>query len=284
MLLFSKTLQREINFATFEKENEFGRPIKVIFHDSLQEVIHNEAKVKYDFNFIVANADHTVVVCTMVDGSGRLIREVGESIPATLDTEIARNYPSLIASQRAFDRAAIRYLDLPGKVFSNMEISIIDETMVDMETGEVTEAPVQKSGIVSSVIKDDDFINLEDANEDMDVDMTNVVADATPVAENVSVDDVISDIEDDVNIDGIGDVNSADALPFDVEEEDNDDCGNYVITMNGKYAGKNKTIAEIYSTDASWIEWIAANFKAHNPVAEKDVAAIKKFVAAKKGA
>ena len=279
MLLFSKTLQREINFATFEKENEFGRPIKVIFHDSLQEVIHNEAKVKYDFNFIVANPDHTVVVCTMVDGSGRLIREVGEAIPATLDTEIARNYPSLIASQRAFDRAAIRYLDLPGKVFSNMEISIIDETMVDMETGEVTEAPVQKSGIVSSVVKDDDFISLDSMEEDVDV-----AEDVAPVVENVLVDDVVADIEDDVNIDGIGDVDSADALPFDVEEEDNDDCGDYVITMNGKYAGKNKTIAEIYSTDASWIEWIAANFKAHNPVAEKDVAAIKKFVAMKKGA
>lgn len=293
MLLFSKTLNKDINFATFEKENEFGRPIKVIFHDSLQEVIHNEAKVKYDFNFVVANPDHTVVVCTMVDGSGRLIREVGEAIPATLDTEIARNYPSLIASQRAFDRAAIRYLDLPGKVFSNMEISIIDETMVDMETGEVADkAPAQKSGIISSVVTDDDYMSLGDdidveAEVEADVSVTvetpeSAVEDVDAVAE---IDNVVADIEDDVNIDGIGDVDSADALPFDVEdEEDADDCSDYVVTMNGKYAGKNKTIAEIYSTDASWIEWIAANFKPHNPVAEKDVAAIKKFVAAKKGA
>lgn len=281
MLLFSKTLQREINFATFEKENEFGKPIKVIFHDSLQEVIH-EAKVKYDFNFIVANPDHTVVVCAMTDGSGRLIREVGEAIPATLDTEIARNYPSLIASQRAFDRAAIRYLDLPGKVFSNMEISIIDESMVDMETGEVTEqAPAQKAGIISSVVNDDDFMSLGDdetAEED-------VVVDEPAVIDEPVVADVVADIEDEVNIDGIGEVGSADALPFDVEDtEDVDDCSGYVITMNGKYAGKNKTIAEIYASDASWIEWIAANFKPHNPVAEKDVAAIKKFVEAKKGA
>jgi hypothetical protein len=281
MLLFSKTLQREINFATFEKENEFGKPIKVIFHDSLQEVIH-EAKVKYDFNFIVANPDHTVVVCAMTDGSGRLIREVGEAIPATLDTEIARNYPSLIASQRAFDRAAIRYLDLPGKVFSNMEISIIDESMVDMETGEVTEqAPAQKAGIISSVVNDDDFMSLGDdetAEED-------VVIDEPAVIDDPVVADVVADIEDEVNIDGIGEVGSADALPFDVEDtEDVDDCSGYVITMNGKYAGKNKTIAEIYASDASWIEWIAANFKPHNPVAEKDVAAIKKFVEAKKGA
>lgn len=281
MLLFSKTLQREINFATFEKENEFGKPIKVIFHDSLQEAIH-EAKVKYDFNFIVANPDHTVVVCAMTDGSGRLIREVGEAIPATLDTEIARNYPSLIASQRAFDRAAIRYLDLPGKVFSNMEISIIDESMVDMETGEVTEqAPAQKAGIISSVVNDDDFMSLGDdetAEED-------VVVDEPAVIDEPVVADVVADIEDEVNIDGIGEVGSADALPFDVEDtEDVDDCSGYVITMNGKYAGKNKTIAEIYASDASWIEWIAANFKPHNPVAEKDVAAIKKFVEAKKGA
>lgn len=288
MLFYSKTLGKDINFATFEKENEFGKPIKVIFHDSLQEVIHNEAKVKYDFNFIVANTDHTVVVCTMVDGSGRLIREVGEAIPATLDSEIARNYPSLIASQRAFDRAAIRYLDLPGKVFSNMEISIIDETMVEMES-DVAEAPAApKAGIISSVVGDDDFMSLGDDIE-VDEDVTEApVANVTidePVADIADMSDIVEDIEDDVNIDGIGDVGSADALPFDVEdEEDTDDCSGYVITMNGKYAGKNKTIAEIYATDASWIEWIAANFKPHNPVAEKDVAAIKKFVEAKKGA
>jgi hypothetical protein len=286
MLLFSKTLNKDINFATFEKENEFGRPIKVIFHDSLQEVIHNEAKVKYDFNFIVANADHTVVVCTMVDGSGRLIREVGEAVPATLDTEIARNYPSLIASQRAFDRAAIRYLDLPGKVFSNMEISIIDETMVEMDSDTVEEAPAQKSGIISSVVGEDDFMNLGDeidVEEDVPAEVTDTETDAS-VDVVAEIDDVVADV-DDVNIDGIGDVDAADALPFDVNDsEEADDCSGYVITMNGKYAGKNKTIAEIYATDASWIEWIAANFKPHNPVAEKDVAAIKKFVEAKKGA
>ena len=286
MLLFSKTLNKDINFATFEKLNEFGKPIKVIFHDALQKVIHNEAKVKYDVNFIVANTDHAVVVCTMTDASGRFIREVGESVPATLDNEIAQNHPALIAFQRAFDRAAIRYLDLPGKVFSNMEISVIDETMVEMESDDAeTKSVAQKPGIISSVVGDDDLMSLGDDIEDTEEHQSEVVVTDTVAEIEDVVEDVAEDVDDDVNIDGIGDVCSADALPFDVDsEEDTDDCSGYVITMNGKYAGKNKTIAEIYATDASWIEWIAANFKPHNSVAEKDVAAIKKFVEAKKGA
>ena len=53
--------------------------------------------------------------------------------------------------------------------------------------------------------------------------------------------------------------------------------------MKGKYAGKNKTVAEIYEIDASWMNWIADNFKPkNNPVAEKDVAAIRAYVAQKR--
>ena len=48
--------------------------------------------------------------------------------------------------------------------------------------------------------------------------------------------------------------------------------------MNGKYAGKNKSIAEIYRDDKLWIEWIVKNYKPHNPVAERDTDAIKLFM------
>lgn len=282
MLLFSKTLNKDINFATFERENDFGKPVKVIFHDSLQDVIHNLTNAKYAFNFVKATPEHTVVVCEMADSTGRRIVEIGESTPATLDTEIAKNYPSLIASQRAFDRAAIRYLDLPGKVFSNMEISIIDEASVEEVIS--NEAPASKtpvsSGIVSSIVEDDDMLSIDNTDDEVvvtaDVAVENeVVVEEDPVGaiDELDVNSVLDDMS-----------SSTSALPFETEEEvEEEDVSGYVVTMNGKYAGKNKTIAEIYATDASWVEWIAANFQPRNAVAERDVAAIKKFVESKKG-
>lgn len=257
MLLLSKTLAKEIDFATFEKTDEFGKPIKIIYHDSLQSVIH-DAKVKYDFTFVSADPAHSVVVCSMADNSGRIVREVGESIPVTLDTEIAKNYPSLIASQRAFDRAAIRYLDLPGKVFSNLEIPIleIEDTVAQTTTS--------NSGVISSIVQ-------EEENADFTVDVnTDDFSIESGIPDNEEVIDGVS-----VNVSSNDDLD----LPFDAEVKEEEDPANHVVTMSGKYGGKNKTVAEIYAMDAGWATWIAANFTPRNPVAEKDVAAIKKYVA-----
>jgi hypothetical protein len=100
------------------------------------------------------------------------------------------------------------------------------------------------------------------ANTDINVDID---ATSSPVDENVVIGDV--DVE----------IGSSDDLPFDTETEE-EDYGNHVITMSGKYSGKNKTVAEIYSTDAGWAEWIAQNFVPRNEVAKKDVAAIKNYI------
>jgi hypothetical protein len=260
-------------------------------HDSLEDVIHNQAEgVEYNFDIISADRNHSVVRCTMAntDGSRRIVA-IGESLPETLDNDIAQKYPTLIASQRAFDRAAIRFLDLPGKVLSNMEMSFIDDLMDTTVIEDVPAEPVKKTGgIVSSVVgNEDDGVDIntgfeiedivDDTTEDIIVDDSNateeVVADNT--VEDVTIDDEIVVTED----------TSDDSLPFDIETDDTaEDVGNYMITMNGKYATAGKTINEIYKTDASWIEWIAANFVPRNPVAEKDVEQIKKFVASKKGA
>lgn len=285
MQLQSKSLNRSFDFVTFEREQN-GRVVKIIMHDSLEDVIHNQAVgIQYKFEIVSSDRAHSVVKCIMFNAdNSRYIEAIGESIPETLDNEIAQNYPTLIASQRAFDRAAIRFLDLPGKVLSNMEMSFIDDLIEETVVEEVPAETIKTSGgIVSSVITDEedngmniDAAVIEDVIDEID---TNVVVDNSEKIEDVIVDDSIEEeviVTEDV---------SDDSLPFDVEaDESEEDVGNYMITMNGKYATAGKTINEIYKTDASWIEWIAANFVPRNPVAEKDVAQIKKFVASKKGA
>jgi hypothetical protein len=273
MLLYSKTLNKNVTLVTFEKEDDLGRPIKIITHDSLQELIH-DSKVKYDFSVISADINHSVVTCCMADSSGRIIKEIGESIPETLETTIARNYPTLIATQRAFDRAAIRYLNLPGKIFSNTEIPIIDgDTGDDNEYSQIT-----VSGI-SSIVQEDEMLNYNTPTDSIVIDD---MIDNNDVNTSVNVDTPIDNepVIEDINVG----IDTTDDLPFDVTEETTEtsnDYGNYVITMKGKYYEKNKTIAEIYETDANWVKWIAENFVPRTDVAKKDVEAIKIFVSTK---
>lgn len=55
----------------------------------------------------------------------------------------------------------------------------------------------------------------------------------------------------------------------------------YKITHIKKYAGSNKTLAEIYEIDAQWLTWIMKNYKARTPEAQKDFDAIKDFLSTK---
>lgn len=278
MQLQSNSLNRTFEFVTFEKE-ENGKVVRIILHDSLEDVIHNQVGgVSYSYNIVASNKDHSVVVCSMWDNNGRKVEGIGESIPATLDTEIAKNYPTLIATQRAFDRAAIRYLALPGKVFSNTEISLIDDVTDTVSVANNTK-DTATTGIVSSVVLDDeDTMNIGDIGDVSDTIDVNAEMEALPSVIDTSDDNVIV-VDEDVT------PTDADTLPFNVDGESDEltSIGDYVITMNGKYATAGLSINEIYKKDASWVEWIADNFKARNAVAEKDVAQIKKFIAMKRG-
>ena len=71
---------------------------------------------------------------------------------------------------------------------------------------------------------------------------------------------------------------------YEDEEEDEEEIGNYVITMNCMYQDKGLTIDEIYERNPRWIMWMAENYTTKNLtgkkkiVAEKDIEQIKKFV------
>lgn len=54
-----------------------------------------------------------------------------EAEDGTLDTEIAQNYPVLMAHKRSFDDAAIKYLGLEGKVYSDQQIAASLEDAAD---------------------------------------------------------------------------------------------------------------------------------------------------------
>lgn len=99
--------------------------VQIISHDALENIIHNQVGidvgVKYDITEMHIADRHCVFRCTISDSNGRRIQAIGESMQASLDTDIAKMYPALMAAQRAFDRAVIRYLQFPSKVYSSLE-------------------------------------------------------------------------------------------------------------------------------------------------------------------
>lgn len=122
--LLSKYLNKEIDVVYNETEIG-GVPTTIITHDSLEDVILNQIPedvgVRYDKTLEHMDPEHCVVKCTFADKKGRRVQCFGESLPSTLYTDIAKTIPCIMAEIRAFDRAAIRYLNLPGKVYSNEE-------------------------------------------------------------------------------------------------------------------------------------------------------------------
>lgn len=58
-----------------------------------------------------------------------------------------------------------------------------------------------------------------------------------------------------------------------VVEDDNEDLGGHIVTMNGKYATSGLTIQQIFEQDAGWVEFIATKSKSRHQDAEK----IRKF-------
>lgn len=108
------------------QETEAGN---ILTHGTLEKIVLNDAPangkpIKYHFSEPkMFEPGHFVVFCTMTgDNDSRRVEAIGEASEASLESNIARMYPVLMATQRAFDRAAIRILDFPGKAFSDSEI------------------------------------------------------------------------------------------------------------------------------------------------------------------
>lgn len=133
MNIYSKFLKREVE-VDVKSIDDTNNDMKIISHDSLRELFLSGelgAGISYQYSPIFMSGSHYAVLCTMKI-SGREVQEVGESLPATLTNPISKNYPILIAYQRAFDRALIAFLGFSGKVLSDTEMGMEDYTPKDI--------------------------------------------------------------------------------------------------------------------------------------------------------
>ena len=94
----------------------------IIKHSELEEIaLSNNAE--YDMQIVDTNMTHSVVVCNMTL-FGTKVRTVGETTVNTLWNDIDRDYPVMVAWNRAFDRAVIKALEFDVPVYSNKELNM----------------------------------------------------------------------------------------------------------------------------------------------------------------
>lgn len=139
----------DLSLSQFASGNDI---INIVPHAALEDIIFNdpvcnERNVQVHYTPIVTEAGHYAFLCAISDKNGRRVEGVGESLEATLETEISRNYPTLMAVKRAFDDAAIKFLRI-DKAYSDNQIDVgsLDEAADKASRrGESKEEPVESA-------------------------------------------------------------------------------------------------------------------------------------------
>lgn len=135
--------------------------INIVPHAALEDIIFNdpvcnERNVQVHYTPIVTEPRHYAFLCAISDKNGRRVEGIGESLEATLETEISRNYPTLMAVKRAFDDAAIKFLRI-DKAYSDNQIDVgsLDEAADKAgRRGESKEEPVEPTAETANVESD----------------------------------------------------------------------------------------------------------------------------------
>lgn len=234
MKIFSNYLKREFEVIANEVL-ENGRTMQVISHASLENIVHSLENVTYDYDVTACGTEYALVKCTISDGNRRVV-SIGESTPKSLTTEIAEMYPATMACNRALDRAVIRFLDLPGKAYSNAEI--------DVSTLSSSPAPEQESGV-----------SVEEVTEEVIEDEAPVVSEA-PVTETVEEESPITEAPVAVE-EPVPEVAEEKPVEAPTTEPTPSGSDGSVMVDIGKYKNDPKSIDDIIASgDEKWLAWV----------------------------
>lgn len=214
-----------------------------ICHEDLEDIIINQLNLKYKFK-IKEIDDHPAVLCT-IEGDDRCIQAIGEA-------DEDEKSPTVLAGERAFDKAACLYLNI--KIESSDENIVIEEE--SEETMEVVSAPIvvaeeKEEEIVpaeAEVVSEPELVEEPKVIEETE--KTEVVE--PPVIEKEP--EIIPELE-----------------PIPEERPDP------IITI-GRYKGANKKASEVVKTDRSWAEFIVDKMKNAAPPLSNQINAMNDFL------
>lgn len=119
MEIFSSYLDREVEIDGYLDQDHHI----ILMHSDLEAFMYNHLDeiVHVDYEMCNTSMEHSVVICHMRNTDHtRTILAVGETCKENLKGSFTM-YPTTTAQQIAFDRAAIRYLQLPLHTYSVLE-------------------------------------------------------------------------------------------------------------------------------------------------------------------
>lgn len=241
-IIKSRYLDKDFTVSCWDLK-QGGRTLTIVEHAALENIIFNALDVKgfsFDLEPIIGIAEHPVMKCVMQDATGRKIIAFGEAHAESLVNNISRQNPVIMAGNRAFDRAAIRYLDLEGKVYSSEEISDEDNSSTENITGNSASDVVLEDSVVS---------------EDAIVDETISDSFETKEAQDVIIE-----------------------TATDAYDKDSDPNVGAMLVSFGKYRGQPKTVADIWKEDEEWAEKIIImEMPTCGEMTKKQISALKRY-------
>ena len=281
MKIKSGYTKQELDFDVVEKVDTItGHVLFLIKHDSLRDVVYNQLRLtesggSVKYNYIKADKDHSVVECVISDGKGRVATEIGEATIETLDNSITISYPTLTASQRAFDRSAILLLMLSGKNLSNNEL--MEFVPEDYEA--VASIPAESIGIMPAEEDVSNTVFVEGIGE-MDKKVLDEADEIFGSPDGEDEEEIVVDenqfAEAPISVNQTD--NEVETMPAEEETPNNDELANY-IPMVGKNKGEKKTIKEIDSTKEGHDYLIKlTNLAKPNPSIVADIEKIKMYL------
>lgn len=252
--MYSAYLKREIELTVSYATGVGGKKIPIVYHSELENFITNEmrGKIFFDFPVIIPNSPGAVATCAMWDAVGKVVA-VGEATEDTLISTVAKSYPTTIATERAFDRAAIRFLGL-GYVYSNLEMP--PDGPKNYNGNNLTDAPTN------------DPVPPEHQKETQTTQPTSAANNAKPVTPAEPAQAGVqpkptSTVQSEAPA-------TQNAAPI-------QNGGDVKITM-GKYASNPMTVAEIYATSPEWLVGIVERITPKKPEMVQQYQAMKTYL------
>lgn len=268
-----------------EIEVEPGRVISNITHESLERIIFNEIPEDYGVKVSVPepvniNVAHPVILRTISDNKGRCIRKLGEASPNTLTTQIAKDYPVTMADTRAFDRAAIAYLNFDlgdTHVYSSSEGIEADNKN--------TPSDEEFEAIMSDIAATKEAATTAPVAQTMN---TEPVPEPTPVSDpeppkqekEMEVSDDFMAFVSAANATS-GQENSTpvpDSAPASLDNHaSKEQYGNVMLNI-GRYEDNPKSVKWIAENDPEWAQYMTQNYKSNNPDKQAQMDTLKKYI------
>lgn len=292
--MYSAYLDQELDIP-FESVTSDGEETLIISHTALENIIYNSQEaaihnICVHHVCLVSEPRHYAFMCSIEDSEGRRVEGIGEALDATLDTQIAQNYPVLMAFKRAFDDAAIKFLRLPGKVYTDQQIMPGDETSVPSATYSAPplnddppdDASQGKRTKSTPVVKKNQAANNTGPTYaapplDEETPAPSKDAPASTGSKKKAGTFGAPPLDDNTPEESPAPAGTFSAPPLDADEGSGDEVGNddgdefdQTLIRYGKFKNMGYSIREAYAADPSTVHWVAEEMYATGAEGEEE--------------